>query len=110
VQSQTRAKSVHSRRVLISVVFSFSFALVTFDADQTLKKTTGTFKRKLERIKRAFGEDSSLSSCDGMGILFCCAASDYPKGDERTRPDWIEQECDIFEYNEEVECYVVRDV
>ena len=81
--------------------------------DKRVKMMTGRFKRKLERLKNGFTcrakEDISdaLATCSGPGIMFCCALAYAPKKDWRNEDalcKWISDTCDIFDYNEEVEC------
>jgi hypothetical protein len=81
--------------------------------DKRVKRMTGRFKRKLERLKNGFTcrdrEDISgvLATCSGPEVMFCCALPYAPKKDWSSQGalcKWLCDSCDIFDYNEEVEC------
>jgi hypothetical protein len=84
--------------------------------EKRIKMMTGTFKNKLERIKKAFVDSGNegLSSCSGPGILLCCGVTQYsnivcsPEGDDAQDvsllKEWIEEKCNIFDFKEEIEC------
>jgi hypothetical protein len=74
---------------------------------QRISAMTGTFKQKLERIKRAT-DKNGLVDCSGPGIMFCCALTKAPKedwGSESRLKAWIDHTDLNFEhYRQEVEC------
>jgi len=66
------------------------------------------FKRKLERLKTATQDKNNLDSCDSAGILLLSALADggedvwnYSVEGQRK---WIEENCNVFDYKEEIEC------
>jgi len=70
--------------------------------DKRVKLTTGRFKSKLERLKKGFGPDGNLEECSGPGIMICAALSMMPEG--ATESEWIENNCEIVDWKQEVEC------
>jgi hypothetical protein len=78
---------------------------------ERVKMTTGTFKRKLERLQVGFTCDGTTGykNCSGPGIMICCELSEAPRveiGDTDLVRDWIQSESKIENWNEEVECDV----
>jgi hypothetical protein len=76
------------------------------EKDKRVKTTTGTFKRKLNRLKAGFTE-GGLATCAGPGVMICCALSGAPKGlweKEQDLCNWIAKNSDIHDWMEEVEC------
>eukprot|EP00977_Amphora_coffeiformis_P002437 scaffold456_cov171-Amphora_coffeaeformis.AAC.4 len=65
----------------------------------------GPFKRKLERLILAVGTEDHLDSCDGAGIMLLAALGvGVWKGTEEEKRKWIEENCNVFDFKEDVEC------
>jgi len=64
------------------------------------------FKRKLERLKTA--TQDNLDSCNSAGILLLSALADGGEKvwnySEEGQRKWIEENCNVFDYKEEIEC------
>jgi len=75
------------------------------DAAARSKKMQKAFKKKLERIKKGCAANvDNLADCGGPGILFACALTKCSAEDLESTKEWIEKHCNIFDFNEEVEC------
>lgn len=67
----------------------------------------GRFQRKLKRLK-ATVENKNLDACNSAGIMLLSALAeageDIWKGAVNDRRKWIKDECNVFDFKEEVEC------
>jgi len=76
------------------------------DKEKRVKMTTGTFKRKLERLKVGFanGVDGdnviNFTNCSGPGIMICCELSHIPNQSQPSTSNIRH----ISKWKEEVEC------
>ena len=71
----------------------------------------GRFKRKLERLKFSTAQENEnengLLSCKSPGVLLLSALASADKkiwGDTEKCKWWIENNCNIFDFKEEMEC------